>query len=208
MNVAIVMGDALFARMLSLEIISRGARVQPLDLSEEGADSKLDYIFTSPEYLSDALNARAHEIVIICKESELSSLGSTVYDHIVYTRPFVVSDMLDATIGKPSFHPEASKKKRTDADGLRLYSSTHSATYRGEQIPLTKKEFALLHLLHEKRGHTVKREEAAAKIFGADNDAPTNVVDVYVRYLREKIDERFKVKIITTVRGVGYTIKE
>jgi len=57
-------------------------------------------------------------------------------------------------------------------------------------------------------GHTVKREEAAAKIFGADNDAPTNVVDVYVRYLREKIDERFKVKIITTVRGVGYTIKE
>ena len=208
MNVAIVMGDALFARMLSLEISSRGAHVKLLDSTEPEADGKLDYIFASPEFLSDALKAKAHETVVICNENELASLGSTVYDHTVYTRPFVVSDMLDATIGKPSFHPEAAKKKRTDADGLRLYTATHSATYRGEQIPLTKKEFALLHLLHEKRGHTVKREEAAAKIFGADNDAPTNVVDVYVRYLREKIDERFKVKIITTVRGVGYTIKE
>ena len=68
---------------------------------------------------------------------------------------------------------------------------------------MSKKEFALLSLLVERKGSIVSREDAAA-LFGGDG---SNVVDVYVKYLREKLDEHFGVKIISSVRGKGYTIK-
>ena len=64
----------------------------------------------------------------------------------------------------------------------------------------------LMHLVKHK-GETVTRASAAQAVWGKDGGTDTNVVDVYVRYLREKLDEKFGIKIISTVRGEGYTIK-
>jgi two-component system copper resistance phosphate regulon response regulator CusR len=77
--------------------------------------------------------------------------------------------------------------------------------YKGEKIVLTQKEFALLKLLFENRGEGVSRERALTEVF-SDTDTKTNVVDVYVNYLRAKIDHKFDVRMILTVRGCGYMI--
>ena len=58
----------------------------------------------------------------------------------------------------------------------------------------------------EKRGTPVSREEASTVFLGDDGEMKSNVVDVYIKYLREKIDERFDIKLIKTVRGAGYMI--
>ena len=73
--------------------------------------------------------------------------------------------------------------------------------------PLTYKEFALLQTLLENRDIVQTRDMLMEKVWGYDYAGETNVVDVYVRYLRQKIDAAFGVKLITTVRGMGYVIK-
>jgi DNA-binding response OmpR family regulator len=81
--------------------------------------------------------------------------------------------------------------------------------HRGEQaIALTAKEYALLEylLLHRNKVHT--RDELFNGVWGSDFLGDSNLIDVYVRYLRGKIDDGFDDKLITTVRGVGYTIKD
>jgi DNA-binding response OmpR family regulator len=88
---------------------------------------------------------------------------------------------------------------------LALDTENHVAYYKGEKIALTQKEFALLALLYENRGTPVSREHALAEVF-SDAETKTNVVDVYVNYLRTKIDSRFDVRMISTVRGLGYVI--
>ena len=75
-------------------------------------------------------------------------------------------------------------------------------------IELTKREFDLLRFLMEKKGIVFTRETLLDKVWGFDYAGDTNSVDVYVRYLRGKIDEVFNIKLIHTVRGVGYVIKD
>ena len=82
----------------------------------------------------------------------------------------------------------------------------HTVSYKRETVELTKREFALLLYLIKNKGGTVTRAQAAKAIWEKD-DTDTNIVDVYVRYLREKLDEKFGIKLISTVRGIGYTIK-
>ena len=73
---------------------------------------------------------------------------------------------------------------------------------------LGKREFELLHILLENKNIVLTRDVLMNKVCGYDFVGETNVIDVYVRYLRAKIDERFQIKMIQTVRGVGYVIRE
>ena len=75
-------------------------------------------------------------------------------------------------------------------------------------IELTNREFELLHILLENKNIVLTRDVLMNKVCGYDFVGETNVIDVYVRYLRAKIDERFQIKMIQTVRGVGYVIRE
>ena len=99
------------------------------------------------------------------------------------------------------------RKRKSPSESLALDRNTHSAYYKGEKITLTQKEFSLLALLFENRGTPISREDALAKIF-SDAGTSTNVVDVYVNYLRTKIDHKFGVRMIATVRGCGYMIQK
>ena len=79
--------------------------------------------------------------------------------------------------------------------------------YDGEEISLTKKEFEFLAYLLRHKGEAVTRDRLLTEVWEYEYMGDTNVVDVYIRYLRQKIDDRFQIKLITTVRGVGYMIR-
>ena len=91
---------------------------------------------------------------------------------------------------------------------LTLNSSSHTVTRGGQDIKLSAKEFSLLEYLFRSQGKVVTRENIENNLWNFDYEGGTNAVDVYIRYLRKKIDEGFEPKLIHTVRGVGYVLRE
>lgn len=91
---------------------------------------------------------------------------------------------------------------------LSMDRDRHEVTRDGKPVNLTAKEYALLEylLLHRNKVHS--RDELFNGVWGSDFLGDSNLIDVYIRYLRGKIDDGFEDKLITTVRGVGYTIKD
>ena len=75
-------------------------------------------------------------------------------------------------------------------------------------VELTHREFSLLEYLLENKNIVMSRDTLLEKVCGYDYSGETNVIDVYVRYIRTKIDDAFGIKLISTVRGVGYVIKD
>jgi heavy metal response regulator len=91
---------------------------------------------------------------------------------------------------------------------LRLEPVSRQVTRAGKKIDLTAKEFALLEFFLRNPGRVLSRALIAQHVWGVDFDTFTNVIDVYVKYLRKKIDADFEPKLIHTVRGAGYVLKE
>ncbi|SEN34949.1 two-component system, OmpR family, copper resistance phosphate regulon response regulator CusR [Duganella sp. CF517] len=81
-------------------------------------------------------------------------------------------------------------------------------TRQAQRIELTAKEFALLHLLAKRQGEVLSRTQIASMVWDMNFDSDTNVVDVAIRRLRAKIDDPYPVKLIQTVRGIGYLVEE
>ena len=79
-------------------------------------------------------------------------------------------------------------------------------TRQGERITLTNKEFALLHLLLSRQGEVLSRAQIASQVWQMNFDSDTNVVDVAIRRLRAKVDDPYPLKLIHTVRGMGYVL--
>ena len=90
---------------------------------------------------------------------------------------------------------------------LTLSDKKHTVRYDGHEITLTNREFLMLKTLLENKDIVMSRDTLLEKVCGYDYIGETNVVDVYIRFLRSKIDEVYDIKMIQTVRGVGYVIK-
>ena len=73
---------------------------------------------------------------------------------------------------------------------------------------MTNREFELLHTLMRNKNIVMSRAKLLEEVCGYDYEGETNLIDVYVRYLRMKIDDRYQIKLIHTVRGAGYVIRE
>jgi DNA-binding response OmpR family regulator len=81
--------------------------------------------------------------------------------------------------------------------------------FRGDkEIKLTSREFAILELLVRNKGIVLSRDKLEEHILSYDYDGSSNIIDVYIRYIRRKIDDDFDTKLIQTVRGFGYVIRE
>lgn len=93
------------------------------------------------------------------------------------------------------------------AGDLSMDVTSHTVTRDGREIVLSAKEFAILEYLLRNKGAVLSREKIESHIWNFDYEGGSNVVDVYIRYLRKKIDDGFAPKLIHTIRGVGYTIK-
>jgi len=91
---------------------------------------------------------------------------------------------------------------------LSLDPIRHSVRRGGQEIQLTSKEFGLLSILVRRKGEVLSRTVIAEQVWDMNFDSDTNVVDVAVRRLRQKIDDSFPTKLIQTVRGIGYVIRE
>lgn len=85
--------------------------------------------------------------------------------------------------------------------------NNHKAVRDGRNINLTVREYAILEYLARNRNIVVTREQIRANIWNIDDDVNSNVVDVYIRYLRRKIDDKYDDKLIQTIRGVGYKLE-
>ena len=92
-------------------------------------------------------------------------------------------------------------------NALVLNDKKHEVRYNGSEIALTNREFEMLKTLLDNMDIVLSRDTLLEKVCGYDYYGETNVVDVYVRYLRAKIDDMYDVKMIQTIRGVGYVIK-
>lgn len=92
-------------------------------------------------------------------------------------------------------------------DDLVLYIEKHQVERRGREIKLTLQEFKLLQLLMENTNKVLTRSQILQNVWGLDYDTNTNVVDVYISYLRNKIDAEGSCKLIETVKGRGYLIR-
>lgn len=91
---------------------------------------------------------------------------------------------------------------------LVLDVQSHTVSRAGKNIPLTAREFSLLEYLVRNKNKVLSRQKIEDNVWNYDYEGGTNVVDVYVTYLRKKIDDGHPVKLIQTVRGVGYMLKE
>jgi len=91
---------------------------------------------------------------------------------------------------------------------LTLDCSRHMVERAGSPVALSAKEFSLLEYLLHNQGIVLSREQIENHVWDYDYEGGTNVVDVYIRYLRKKIDEGHAVKLIHTVRGCGYVLRE
>lgn len=138
---------------------------------------------------------------------KVSGLDTGADDYI--TKPFEIEELL-ARI-------RAAMRKRTvsadtssvfSAGLLSLDTAAHTVKYDGNDIELTNKEFGLLKKLLENKAIVLSRETLLEDVWGFDYMGETNIVDVYIRYIRSKIDDVYGIKIIQTVRGVGYVIRE
>ena len=138
---------------------------------------------------------------------KVSGLDAGADDYL--TKPFAIEELL-ARI-RVALKKRGSVEVHThkiEIHGVSMDTDRHEVTVNGEIVELTNREFELLRTLMENKDIVMDREKLLSAVCGYDYLGETNIIDVYVRYLRTKIDDRFGVKLITTVRGVGYVIRE
>ena len=132
-----------------------------------------------------------------------SGLDCGADDYLV--KPFAMRELL-ARLRALLRRQQPYQPGRLEMGSLVVDPSTHTALRAGHPIELTPKEFALLEFLLRHPNQVVTRQLIEQHIWNYDFECESNVIDVYVRRLRRKIDDPFPVKLLTTVRGIGYRL--
>ena len=121
-------------------------------------------------------------------------------------KPFVFKELLARIKVMTRRKPEI-QENIYRCGGLVIDYNTHEVTREGISISLSPKEFAVLLYLVRNKNIIVTREQIESNIWILQSEVSTNLVDVYIRYLRRKIDDDFEEKMICTIRGTGYMLK-
>ena len=144
-------------------------------------------------------------------EDKVHGLDLGADDYI--TKPFAIQELLARVRNALRKHKNGESDidingERLQVKNMVMYPSRYEVMVQGEEVQLTKKEYALLEYMLRNKRNVLTRDQILQEVWGYDYTGDTNVVDVYIRYLRAKIDDHFHQKYIYTVRGVGYAIKE
>ena len=123
------------------------------------------------------------------------------------TKPFALDELL-ARVRALLRRPQTSVETVLRVADLSLDLNTHEVLRNNQKIELTNKEFSLLEYLVRNAGRPVSKEQIIAHVWDYDADILPNNIEVYISYLRDKVDKPFKDKLIKTVRGLGYKIDE
>lgn len=151
---------------------------------------------------------------------KVAGLDAGADDYI--TKPFAIEELLARVRVALKRHApapvpqEAPRREPPPADEplvlrageVELCPDRHEVKVRDERVELTNREFEILRALMGRAGRVLTRSQLAGEALGYDYVGDTNVVDVHIAHLRAKIDDRFGVKLITTVRGVGYVVRD
>lgn len=139
---------------------------------------------------------------------KVEGLNLGANDYVI--KPFATEEVLARIRGILKRRKEETRKEenRLIVGNVLLYPDRYEVTVKGELIELTHKEFELLQYLVENKPNVLTRDQILQRVWGYDFMGNTNVVDVYISYLRSKIDDKYNEKHIHTVRGVGYVVRD
>jgi DNA-binding response OmpR family regulator len=218
-RILVVEDDAQISRVLRLELEHEGYAVEVAADGLAGLEKALkepdlvilDLMLPKMDGLEVCKRIRAKSrvpiIMLTAKDripERVAGLDTGADDYL--TKPFSIEELLARVRARlRERHP---KSNVLGAKGLTMDRDRHEVARNGAAIQLTAKEYALLEylLLHRNKVHT--RDELFNGVWGSDFLGDSNLIDVYIRYLRGKIDDGFDDKLIQTVRGVGYTLKD
>lgn len=225
------------ARILIVEDEAKIARFLELELKHEGYEVLLagDGRLGLEKALKDNVDLVILDIMLpglsgieVCRrirlESKVPIIMLTAKDDVTdkvagldmgaddyMTKPFAIEELLArirVALNRVKNTTEAKAGDILQIGGITLNLASHSAFYGEEELVLTKKEYELLEYLMRNKNIALTREQLLNNVWDYEYFGDTNVVDVYIRYLRQKIDEKYGVHLISTVRGVGYIIKD
>jgi DNA-binding response OmpR family regulator len=224
-TILIVEDENEIARFLELELLHEGYNVikstNGRDGLEKAQSGKVDLMVLDvmlPELNGFEVLRRLRKtsnlpvIMLTARDDvmdKVAGLDGGADDYM--TKPFAIEELLARirlALKKKSQHPADIFQSRLGVGKLQMDLGRYEVSYNGNKIDLTHREFELLKVLLENKNLVISRDTLLEKVCGYDYMGETNVIDVYVRYLRSKIDDVYNVKIIQTVRGVGYSIKE
>ncbi|MCI2876561.1 response regulator transcription factor [Staphylococcus hominis] len=217
-NILIVEDEQNLARFLELELTHDGYKVDIEYDGEPGLKKALNNDFdliildlmlpniNGLEICRRVRQVKSTPIIIITAKSDtydkVTGLDYGADDYIV--KPFEIEELFARIRAVLRRQPH---KDIIDINGIRIDIDAFKVTVDGKQLDLTKTEYDLLYLLATNRNHVLQREQILNHVWGYNSEVETNVVDVYIRYLRNKLKPFNKEKVIETVRGVGYVIR-
>ena len=219
-RILIVEDERKIARFLELELQHEGYEVETAGDGRTGLEKALTW---KPDLLILDLMLPELSGIEVCRrlrhESDVPIIMLTAKDDVsdkvmgldmgaddYMPKPFAIEELLARIRVGLKKHRASAMPVSTalTAGKLTLDPARYAVSWDGTPIQLTKKEFDLLKYLMEHKGQAVTRDALLSDVWGYDYAGDTNVVDVYIRYLRHKIDEPFGVKTIHTIRAVGY----
>ncbi|MBN2853427.1 MAG: response regulator transcription factor [Clostridia bacterium] len=222
-RILVVEDEIKIARFLQLELIHEGYEVVVAYNGHEGfkkgSEESFDLILldlmlpglSGIEVCRRIRSSSSVPIIMLTAKDDISDkvtgLDMGADDYI--TKPFAIEEVF----ARIRVALKRAKKKTDESNlyqykGLTVNADNYEVSYDDEKIVLTKKEFSLLVYLLDNINVVVPRETILSKVWGYEYIGETNIVDVYVSYIRTKIDQKYNVEIIKTIRGVGYIIRE
>ena len=221
-KILLVEDEEKLARVVELELRYEGYEVEKAFDGREGLEKALsggfdlillDIMLPSMSGMEVLRRLRRESqvpvIMVTARDTvvdKVSGLDSGADDYI--TKPFEIEELLARIRAALRKRPARQEGTVLTAGPLTMDPERHEVTVKGTAVELTRREFDLLRYLLETKEKVISRECLQDNVWGFDFVGETNAVDVYIRFLRAKIDEAFGIKLIHTVRGVGYVIRE
>ncbi|PKM50334.1 MAG: DNA-binding response regulator [Firmicutes bacterium HGW-Firmicutes-7] len=227
-KILVIEDEVKIARFIELELKYEGYEVvlvndgrSGLEMAQEGQYDLILLDLMLPRMSGIEVCRRLRQggnethIIMLTAKDDVSDkvMGLDMGADDYMTKPFAIEELL-ARI-RVALKRKEKTEKEVDGNGkiyklkgLEVDDIKRQVTYNSDLIELTKKEYELLKYLLENKNIALDRERILEKVWGYDYYGDTNVIDVYVRYLRSKIDQQYSVELIKTVRGVGYAIYE
>ncbi len=179
---------------------------EPYDLAI--VDRMIPGKFNGLEIVKEMRKAKIHTPVLLLTAmgttgDKTRGLDSGADDYLV--KPFALEELL-ARVRALLRRPQEQHDLKLNVGDLTLNTVTFSVEREGKEIALTSKEFSLLEYLMRHAGRPMSKENIIAHVWDYDADVLHNTVEVYIKYLRNKIDAPFKSSLIHTVRGFGYKV--
>lgn len=224
-KIIIIEDEKKIARIMELELDHAGHEVEVVYNGKDGIKKikKADFDLLILDIMLPKLNgmeicSKIREfstlpiIMVTAKDSlsdKVEGLDKGADDYI--TKPFEAEELLArirALLRREDRSDDKDQKQEIlKINNLTMNNEKHTVKRDDDKINLTKKEYDLLQYLLENQDVVISRDKLLKNIWGYDYIGETNVVDVYIRYLRTKIDEPYNKKLIHTVRGVGYVLR-